>query len=310
MLQDVQKNFIEKEITSLVRIQKSKGKSASTFKLRDRLLGSTKSHQDPVVLTDPKTNKVVTTPQEIKRVSLAYAVDLLKNREPKKEFIDVIKHKEELHQERLKEIIPDDLDELPEDPFDKTLKQISEKPGNKYEFIKKAGYSYIQALYQLFSTVWKTEKIPNKWHESTLTQLFKPGKKDVTNLNNFRHIHNRQELSKFFTLMVINIAKEKILKNMSKYQIANRPGHRSSEHIFAVKHAISYYREQKKPLILSSFDLEKFFDSERLEDCQFELYKLDIKGKVYRLVSELNSNTQIKVKTPLGKQKLHQLILE
>ena len=196
----------------------------------------------------------MTTLQEIKRVSLAYAVDLLKNREPKKEFIDVIKHKEELHQERLKEIVHDDLDELPEDLFNETLKQISEKPGNKYEFIKKAGYSYIQALYQLFSTVWKTEKIPNKWHESTLTQLFKPGKKDVTNLNNFRHIHNRQELSKFFTLMVINIAKEKILKNMSKYQIACRPGHRSSEHIFAVKHAISYYKEQKKPLILSSFD--------------------------------------------------------
>ena len=37
VLQDVQKNFVEKEITSLVRIQKSKGISASTLKLRERL---------------------------------------------------------------------------------------------------------------------------------------------------------------------------------------------------------------------------------------------------------------------------------
>ena len=49
-----------------------------------------------------------------------------------------------------------------------------------------------------------------------------------------------------------------------------------------------------------SFDLELFFDSERLSDCHYKLYKLGIKGKTYRLLNELNSNTKVRVKTPLG----------
>ena len=64
------------------------------------------------------------------------------------------------------------------------------------------------------------------------------------------------------------------------------------------------YQEKKMPLIFSSFDLELFFDSERLSDCLSELYKLEIKGKVYRLIHEMNKNIRIKVKTPLGTTKV------
>ena len=216
----------------------------------------------------------MTTPSEIKKVSLKYAVNLLKNREPKEKYKDLIKMKEELHAKRMSERICNDVDELPEDLFIKTLNQISMKPGNKYDFIKKAGPSYIQAILNLFKTVWKTEKIPEKWHESTLTQLFKPGKKDITDLKNSHHIHDCDPSGKIFSLIVIKQAKDKIFTNMSKYQIACRPGHRSSEHLFVIKSIMSYYKLKEKPLILTPFDLETFFDSEMLSDCCYELDKL------------------------------------
>ena len=55
-----------------------------------------------------------------------------------------------------------------------------------------------------------------------------------------------------------------------------------------------------KGLVLSLYDVAKFFDRENLRDCCGELYKLDIKGKIYRLVYKLNKDTEITVRTPVG----------
>ena len=46
--------------------------------------------------------------------------------------------------------------------------------------------------------------------------------------------------------------------------------------------------------------MKKFFDSESLLDCLNEVYKSDVKGKIYRLLYEMNKNLKIKVKTPVG----------
>ena len=62
----------------------------------------------------------------------------------------------------------------------------------------------------------------------------------------------------------MELAKVPIFDNMPKFQIACRPGHRASEHLFTIKSAIAFFASKKKVLIASSFDLEKFFDSEDL----------------------------------------------
>ena len=43
---------------------------------------------------------------------------------------------------------------------------------------------------------------------------------------------------------------------MSKYQIACKPGHRASEHLFVVKSVLSYYKEKKKGMIASGYDFK------------------------------------------------------
>jgi hypothetical protein len=47
-------------------------------------------------------------------------------------------------------------------------------------------------------------------------------------------------------------------------------------------------------------DVSKFFDRESLVDCMNELYKCNIKGKLYRLLFQMNKNTKISVQTPVG----------
>ena len=42
------------------------------------------------------------------------------------------------------------------------------------------------------------------------------------------------------------------------------------------------------------------FDKEALSDCMNELYKSDVKGKLYKLVYELNKDRRVKVRTAVG----------
>ena len=211
-------------------------------------------------------------------MSLEYCVNLLKKKEPKDGYINYVSTIKEKHNERMLEIITNDIEELPYEAFCKAYVKIMKKPGRKYEFFKRAGNSVKPALWNICQSVWKSEKFPASWNESTIIQIQK-GKRFDGNLDNIRHIHDREETSKFFGQIVMECVKEPIFNNMSKFQIACRPGHRPSEHLFVVKSVINYYRNIKKGIIATSFDLKKFFDIENLEDCMNSLYQLNAKGK-------------------------------
>ena len=71
---------------------------------------------------------------------------------------------------------------------------------------------------------------------------------------------------------------------MTKFQIATKPGHRSSEHLFVVFSIMALYEKKGKALIATMYDLKKYFDSESIFDCCYEVYKSNVKGKVYRLL--------------------------
>ena len=87
---------------------------------------------------------------------------------------------------------------------------------------------------------------------------------------------------------------------MSKFQIAGKPGHRASEHLYVLKSVFAHYQSKNKGLLVTSFDLKRFFDSEDIFDCFNEIYRSQVKGKVYRLLFEMNKNTRIRIKTPVG----------
>ena len=141
----------------------------------------------------------------------------------------------------MEEEITNDLEELPIESFMKTLEIIQKKPGNKYQFVTGSGESLKTALLKLFQIIWKTEKIPVSWHKSTVTQLYK-GSGLISDLSSMRHIHSRDILAKVFSQIVLYHAKDNLLKNMSKYQIACKPGHRPSEHLFVLKSVFAQYK--------------------------------------------------------------------
>ena len=56
--------------------------------------------------------------------------------------------------------------------------------------------------------------------------------------------------------------------------------------------------KREESIALQILDYSKYFDSESLRDCLDELYKSEIRGRLYKLVFELNKDTRIKVTRP------------
>ena len=107
-------------------------------------------------------------------------------------------------------------------------------------------------------------------------------------------------MPKLFQQIVILASKDTLIGNMTKFQIATKPGHRASEHVFCIMSMMNLTESTGKAQLVTLFDVKKHFDKESAIDCQYKIYKRKIKGKLYRLIYILNENTRIRVRTPVG----------
>ena len=103
-----------------------------------------------------------------------------------------------------------------------------------------------------------------------------------------------------FGNIVTNLAKPQIISSMTKFQIGTKPGHRAQEHMFVLESIIALFDYYDQAVILQLYDISKFFDREHLRDAMDVLYSRGTRGKLYRLLYELNKNTIVKVKTAVG----------
>ena len=195
--------------------------------------------------------------------------------------------------------IPEYEVELRFEKFSKSLSELKKKNGKKYDFILKAGEAYTSALFKLYKSVWDSESFPEDWRRTTIVQLPK-GKMDPADLDGRRNIHVKLDTYKHFGQLVMDEVKGDLHRNMSKYQLGTKPGHRSQEHIYVLKSLISFSQCLDSGVIITLYDISKFFDRENIYDVLDEAFKSGVKGKAYRLLFEMNRKSKIKVKTPLG----------
>ena len=298
-LEEERKEKLLNEMNSLTKIKNNRGNVAAVFKLKEAVVGSKKPSQEATTLRDPISNLVVDSVSEIKRVSLAYCKELLTNRLPNQGFENTLKMKSEIHDKRMEEFLKDYEFDLTNQMFSDALVRVQRKNPKKYSFILKGGQSLKDSLFFLFQCVWAKEVIPEDWKKTNIVQIHK-GKSSLDDITGYRNIHTKIDTRKLFGEMVTHELKAKIKENISKFQIGAIPGHRPQEHLFTIKSTIAAYNKRGKGIILCLYDVSRFFDRENLRDCCGELYKLDIKGKMYRLAFILNKDTEIRVRTPVG----------
>ena len=187
-----QRETFETELKLLREMKSSRGRAAAIFHTKDKIVGNKAAVAEAVVLINPKTKEEVTTPMEIKKVSLDYCTDLLTNRKPKVKYEEDILMKELIHEIRMNEVVIDDIEELSEFRFNATYDTLVKKPGSKYKFIMNGGPFLKAALLKLCQVVWRTEVQPDRWAKSTLIQSYK-GKGERGVLDNQRHLHITDE---------------------------------------------------------------------------------------------------------------------
>ena len=155
------------------RIRERKGKAASVFYLKEKLLGSKKKDSEaPTVVLNPKNNELVFQLKEIIRVSAEYLKDLLTNRDPKEEYREDVELKRQVHQVRMNETVENDI-EFSTEMFEETFKLLKKKGGSKFDLILKARKSRHTALHKLYEVVWTQEKKPDSWRDTVVIQFWK-----------------------------------------------------------------------------------------------------------------------------------------
>ena len=104
-----QREEYETKLEQLKNIQKSKGRSAAIFKLKEKVLGSKKEGMESVSMKDPITGSILYDPDQLKEASEAYLSNLLTNREPKVGYEQGLITLRSLHEARISEEISSEV---------------------------------------------------------------------------------------------------------------------------------------------------------------------------------------------------------
>ena len=127
------------------------------------------------------------------------------------------------------------------------------------------------------------------------------GKGRKEELTNNRFIHCKDWFARAAEgLVVTDGLKPCLLAGSSPYQIGGQPGHRTEEMIFVLKSVIGKLRMENRQIILQSYDVQKFFDKEMIEDAVLTCLRRGAGVPAVRLWYKLNSDTKIQVRTAAG----------
>ena len=124
------------------------------------------------------------------------------------------------------------------------------------------------------------------------------GPLDILKRNRF--LHMKEILARTVDSLVVRQMKQKLISNLSKYQVGSLPGHSIDEHLLTIKTVLARLEETGNGFLFLVMDIISFFDKEDMYDCLETLESLDVNKKAIRMWYLLNKNTRIKVKTALG----------
>ena len=103
------------------------GRVGKIYKMKEIIVGSKDVAQEAQAIKHPSTGELVVSNSEIKKVTLEYCFNTLKNNEPEVESREAIELKEELHKLRMKDKNNDKEYEITDEDFFTTLWKFERK---------------------------------------------------------------------------------------------------------------------------------------------------------------------------------------
>ena len=291
-----QSKKLEAEISKI--IDGSQSRSGRLYKMKEIIEGPKKSGLEPQAIKDPKTEQVVVTSSEIKKVTLDYCLETLTNNEPEDDDVkDLVRIKEEV----LKTLMENSKDgsfKVTEEDFWIVVNKFERKKKQSYNFLVKAGNFFKRAICKLCMRILNNEEIPKRFFDTLLVQLYK-GVGCFRDPSNSRFLHMKDFLPRVCEALVVEDMREGILESSTKFQIGGQPRMRTQFHLFVIKSIMGIKERINNGAIFTFRDLRKFFDKESLVDGCLALNGV-VDPRALRLWWLLNSQCNIRVRTGVG----------
>ena len=159
------------------------------------------------------------------------------------------------------------------------------------EIIKHSLPSLAPIFSKYFNIIETSGIFPTAWKTSFLVPLHKKGPTDIP--DNYRGLAVGSNLGKFFT-KCFNEKLQSFCENsnlLAPQQFGFRPNYRTTDAIFVLRSAVSYYKNTKKPIFACFVDFSKAFDSICRPAMLYKLGEIGITGNYLRLIQSMYVDT-------------------
>ncbi len=158
--------------------------------------------------------------------------------------------------------------------------------GLTYEHFKYAGRSVYLILSLLFNCIIRTETLPTDFVKGVTIPLFKGGKKDPLDRDDYRGITIQNVLCKIYDNIIL-LRCQKVLQEklgICEIQFACKKGLSSVNASLSLQETVSHMLENGNHVYATFFDTRKAFDTVWVDGLFYLLYHKGIRGKLWRLL--------------------------
>ena len=167
----------------------------------------------------------------------------------------------------------------------------------KNEMLKRPGEKMSQFLYPLIKTIWEEEEIPSSWNVGHITSIWK-GKGDKESLHNHRGITTSSAIGTILETLIDNRIEAHV--PFTQAQGGGKRGSSTCDHLFLLRAMIDISKHEKKETYLTFMDVSKAYDNVDNDDMLKTVWDCGLKGKVWRVLRNMNTNLKAAVKTKHG----------
>ena len=132
-----------------------------------------------------------------------------------------------------------------------------------------------------------------------ITSIWKQ-KGERCNLDNDRGIFGISKVRAIIEKLVYEDNYDQIDEEMSVSNVGGRKRRNIRDNLFAIYATINDAIRNKKNIHIQFYDISKCFDSLWSEDVMNDFYDVGIKNDMFNLISLMNNECRVKVKTPVG----------
>ena len=240
-------------------------------------------------------------PEAIKYHTALYYENLYK----KKYFSPLPYHKEvstmiklykadDTHEDIVYNLVPSKM-EVVEAICDKTNGKSTTDVKN--EMLKRPGEKMSNFLYPLIERVWDEETIPSEWNTGHITSLWK-GRNDKEKLENHRGITTSSAIGSIIEKLIDNRLEAHL--PFTQAQGGGQRGASTCDHLLIIRSIIDTAKREKRQLFVTFYDVSKAYDNVDNMDMLKIIWDKGIRGKLWRIINNMNSDLRAKAKTKFG----------